>query len=245
MRKYTDEQLVEAVKISKSYREVCRNLFGNNTNNRTKVSEEIKKLNLDTSHFVNSSYHGKTRYANLVGQKRGMLEVIEVMSPDPKNTNTQRSYRVRCSCSCGGFIIMTPSYFIKGKTYSCGCTLKLAFAKYSGKNSPRYKGKDELSGIYWSRILRRCTICGIEYKLDIDYALDLFYKQNKKCALSGIDIFFAKKGQTASLDRIDSSKGYIEGNVQWVHKDINRMKQEFTEEYFIDLCTKISKFRTK
>jgi hypothetical protein len=45
---------------------------------------------------------------------------------------------------------------------------------------------------------------------------------------------------TASLDRIDSSKGYCEDNVQWVHKDINRMKNTFDQDYFISLCKLIA-----
>jgi hypothetical protein len=38
------------------------------------------------------------------------------------------------------------------------------------------------------------------------------------------------------LDRVDSSKGYIEGNVQWVHKTINLMKQSFNQKEFIHFC---------
>lgn len=45
---------------------------------------------------------------------------------------------------------------------------------------------------------------------------------------------------TASLDRIDNSKGYEEGNIQWVHKDVNFMKRTYSQEYFIKLCTLIS-----
>lgn len=44
---------------------------------------------------------------------------------------------------------------------------------------------------------------------------------------------------SASLDRIDSSKGYEQGNVQWVHKDINNMKQSFSQDKFIDWCKKV------
>ena len=74
---------------------------------------------------------------------------------------------------------------------------------------------------------------------------DLFIKQNKKCALSGLDIEFSRKLKdgttTASLDRIDSSKGYIQNNVQWVHKDINRIKQNLDQEKFIELCKMVAK----
>ena len=69
---------------------------------------------------------------------------------------------------------------------------------------------------------------------------ELFLKQNRKCALTGQSIFFAKttrehdsKQTTASLDRIDSNNGYIEGNVQWVHKKLNMMKQAMPDQEFI------------
>jgi len=41
---------------------------------------------------------------------------------------------------------------------------------------------------------------------------------------------------TASVDRIDSSIGYVMGNIQWVHKDINKMKSDFSQELFIAWC---------
>lgn len=44
---------------------------------------------------------------------------------------------------------------------------------------------------------------------------------------------------TASLDRIDNTKGYLEDNVQFVHKDINRMKWAHSQQYFIELCSKV------
>ena len=75
----------------------------------------------------------------------------------------------------------------------------------------------------------------------------MFLKQNKKCALSGVLLSFntIAKNQTskktASLDRIDSSKGYIEGNVQWVHKKINDLKSNFDEDTLIKMCNLISK----
>lgn len=68
-------------------------------------------------------------------------------------------------------------------------------------------------------------------------------KQNKKCVLSGIELCFPKVSGiksktliTASLDRIDSSKGYVIGNVQWIHKTINTMKMDLADSEFIKLC---------
>ena len=77
---------------------------------------------------------------------------------------------------------------------------------------------------------------------------DLWVKQGKKCALSGIPIDFENSSPniknyrcSASLDRIDSEKGYIVGNIQLLYKDINRMKSDFNEEYFIQMCKLIAK----
>jgi hypothetical protein len=46
--------------------------------------------------------------------------------------------------------------------------------------------------------------------------------------------------QTASLDRIDNSQGYINGNIQWVHKIINRIKMDLNTSYFVELCKKVA-----
>jgi len=73
---------------------------------------------------------------------------------------------------------------------------------------------------------------------------ELFEKQNKKCALSGMPLEFPKDrnphGGTASLDRINSDGDYTLDNVQWVHKDINRLKNVFEQQYFIELCHKVA-----
>jgi hypothetical protein len=44
------------------------------------------------------------------------------------------------------------------------------------------------------------------------------------------------KTMTASLDRIDSSRGYTLDNIQWVHKDLNKMKTNYPNDYFIKMC---------
>ena len=39
-----------------------------------------------------------------------------------------------------------------------------------------------------------------------------------------------------SIDRINSDIGYIEGNIQIVHKDINRIKWDLSDKDFYKLC---------
>lgn len=110
-----------------------------------------------------------------------------------------------------------------------------------GKESKGWKGHEEIYGSYWSRIEWDARKRNIPFQISIEYAWGLFLKQNRKCALSGEELVFGDKdSRTASLDRIDSSKGYIEGNVQWVTKRVNFAKQESSQEEFIKMCHKVS-----
>ncbi len=83
----------------------------------------------------------------------------------------------------------------------------------------------------------------LEFSVTIEELWKLFEDQGAKCSISGLPISFGKysrtdigKPCTASLDRISSEDGYLRGNIQWVHKDVNIMKNKLTQEYFIDLC---------
>lgn len=64
--------------------------------------------------------------------------------------------------------------------------------------------------------------------------------------MSGIPLAFDTRSGfgdgNASLDRIDSSKGYVKNNLQWLHKDINIMKRHHSEKYFLELCQKITEY---
>ena len=121
-----------------------------------------------------------------------------------------------------------------GRCRSCSSRSK-------GKGKQKHFGFEEISGSFWGKIVRNAKRRDIEVDITAAIAWDIFIKQNRKCALTGKLLVFSKTkkefvNQTASLDRIDSSKGYIKNNIQWVHKDINRMKQSYPQDYFIEMC---------
>ena len=77
-----------------------------------------------------------------------------------------------------------------------------------------------------------------EHTLDLQYLVDLWNKQEGVCALTGVSMLRtmkAREPRTASLDRIDNSKGYIQGNVQFVTTWANRSKFIFSVETFEEL----------
>jgi hypothetical protein len=105
---------------------------------------------------------------------------------------------------------------------------------------------EEISGSYWYTIKFRADSRNIEFNITQKYVWDLYVAQNRKCILSGYNIGFAKNGgrkaryeQAASLDRINSTMGYIEGNVQWIHKDLQSVKMCLTNEQMIQFCKDI------
>ncbi len=62
-----------------------------------------------------------------------------------------------------------------------------------------------------------------------------------KCSLTGWEISMSYSNQTASLDRIDSSKPYELGNIQWVHKMVNMSKNRYSQNEFIEMCKAVER----
>jgi hypothetical protein len=173
-----------------------------------------------------------------IGNKYGKLLVVS------EHSKTRNGHiRFMCQCDCGSTCNVLGTHLIQGNTTSCGCDYP------KGCTHPKWEGYGDISGNFWNDIYRSAEgVKGTRKKLPLtitkEYAWNLFIEQHRKCALSEIPLCFPKTGKdrsgTASLDRIDSSEGYIEGNVQWVHKDVNKMKNVFDNQYFINVCKCIS-----
>ena len=72
--------------------------------------------------------------------------------------------------------------------------------------------------------------------------------QNGVCPFSGIKLELNRPKNriySASLDRIDSSKGYIKNNIRWVSRPINLMKNDMLDSEVWELCENIKTFLMK
>ena len=148
-----------------------------------------------------------------------------------------------CLCDCGNRITVSVSSLNKGNTKSCGCLRKELIIE---KNRKSWKGCGELSGNYIGQVRYQAKKRNIYFNVTVEYLWNLFLIQERKCVLSGLVLTFGDKrkrqrDQTVSLDRIDADKGYIKGNVQWVHKIINIMKGKQNQEGFIKFCMMIGR----
>ena len=120
-----------------------------------------------------------------------------------------------------------------------------------GAGTEQSRGCDGLRGVkrrYWRMLLAGAKDRAIEIKVSPEQAFALLEQQNWRCALSDQSISLVEgysnfKQNTASLDRIDSSKSYELGNLQWVHKDVNHMKLALSQGEFIRVCTLITDYQ--
>ena len=172
----------------------------------------------------------RTHY--LKGKRFGRLVVTEEEA-------TKKNSSWICTCDCGRSVTVKADHLINDHTRSCGC--------YA--HEIKWKGCGQISGNYWCRITRFDTkVERRKVTITIEDAWDKFLAQNGKCALTGLSLTFSMnekkdKTQTASLDRIDSNKGYTIDNVQWVHKTVQVMKMDLDEQEFVNFCKLISNTR--
>lgn len=198
----------------------------------------------------NSLYSGKTKSCgcsarlspknNLLGQTFNNLTVLQRHSE-----NTERGLaRWLCVCTCGNELIVSGVNLRSGRKKSCGC-----LSTRHSYDNPHWKGYGGIYRSYWTRLKKGAEARDFTFDITIEHAWELFEEQARKCALTGLDIVqpntWSKQPNDASLDRIDSSKGYILGNIQWVHKDLNCMKMNLEQDYFINLCRLVTEYAKK
>lgn len=175
-------------------------------------------------------YKGKDYTGLFLGNWK-ILGEIKCVRTSNKNYHT----RWKCQCSCGS----EPQWILKEnliKGLSSGCS-NCYSKRHSGSNNPNWKGYGKIPSSLITHIKHGAKSRNLEYSLSPRYLNSLWQRTGGVCALSGIKISI---NETASLDRIDSSKGYIPGNVQWIHKKVNIMKRDISQKDFIEICKAVS-----
>lgn len=222
------DDLEKLVAQSTSYRDLARRLGVRGP----KAKSLVRDFGIDASHFrfgkVTSEYVGKTF---------GSLTVTSVY----KISNGK--WLADCVCSCGMVVTKRVDGVVSGRVPSCGC-LSVNRPTVLGSLNASFRGQGEIRSTHFIKIQRGASNRGIPFEVSREFLWELYERQNRKCALSGTPIQFGRvyfcHETTASLDRIDSSLGYAIGNVQWVHKDVNKMKRDLDQTYFLEWCLRIA-----
>ncbi len=219
MLKFSEQQIREAIKCGNKA-EAARNL---NTTVTT-INNYIEKYKIKYVH--------SPKYDDISNKKFNRWTVIK----RAEGYSSIGGTKWLCKCDCGKEKIITRRTLLINSSKSCGCY------KSEKVRINHYK---DISAQFWRRFKNNASSRGISFDITKEYVWELYEKQGKRCKLSGMEIYFSPdfnkpQKQTASIDRIDSSKGYEIGNIQIVHKSINDMKTSLPQETFIAFCNLVS-----
>jgi len=113
------------------------------------------------------------------------------------------------------------------------------------ERSPILRKKDRISLIYWSSVAN-ARKRELEHSITKDYINKLYEDQKGLCFYTNKPmlkntILEQDNDDSVSIDRFDSSKGYIEGNIVLCRWVINRMKNDIQFNKFLELISDIHK----
>lgn len=173
----------------------------------------------DWSELVGTIYH----------DRKEIIEYCGMYKAPGKAGGTSAKFRWRCT-RCGQEF--GPSQIGDIRRFSTGrCCTK------SKKYGDIRWGYGVVPPAYMRSLHYSATKRGLDFEVRGEYLDALWQRQDGRCAYTGLEI---KIGDgTASLDRIDPSLGYIEGNVQWTYTPVNIMKWDRSHEEFMKLCSLI------
>jgi dCMP deaminase len=175
----------------------------------------------------------KYNFTDLTGKKFGALSVVE---KSDKLTKTRGVLWI-CKCDCGKEVQIPSNSLTSGNTLTCR----------DRKNHPLAKWNGEIPACHVSAIKQNAIKRNLSFTVTPEFLWNLFLLQDRRCALSDVELTFTKGHNpaasraietTASLDRIDSDRGYDADNVRWVHKDLNRMRWALDDATFLEWCRK-------
>jgi len=185
-----------------------------------------------------------------IGKIYGNFKIIDDLVELTKDNKVK--FHVKCSCNKTQFV---SAYFLESGRQNCckECSSRNAYntSKINNKRLGFIKLNHEGIGnftktAFW--YIKNCAKKRNIYwdkEITIEYLWNLLEKQNFKCFYTKLPIKLTEERKknnvnfskmTASLDRIDSKKGYTKDNIQWVHKTINLMKNNLLEKDFKNFC---------
>lgn len=184
-------------------------------------NKKPSKIKVSKHNFCSPKCSQEFQSLDLTGKTFDQLKVLEL-----DTTAKTGDRKFKCRCSCNRIISVHSCNLTNGHSTKCR---KCQNRKYVG----------DVSGSYFNKLKQNAIKRNIEFNITQVYIWNKFLQQNRKCAYTGLELIWRNgSGElgTASVDRKDNSIGYVKENIQIIHKDINRMKFNHTEKYFLELC---------
>lgn len=174
----------------------------------------------------------KRKLIQTIGEECGTLVVQNEFHNRNKSGRSVLWFGCECK-KCGGLSKHKADVFRQGESSCKNCRKS---GRFVASNIRKRNIKSYFNTIKSGAIRR-----GKDFDIQIEHITDLLSCQSGKCALSGIPISI--EDGTASLDRINNDIGYVRDNLQWVHRVINYMKVDLTQDEFIAFCDSVSNYK--
>ena len=178
---------------------------------------------------------------NELGNTYGRLTVIDFAGTKPTNHGKSCLAMWKCSCECGGTVVVNGHDLRRGNTTSCGCFKREQLLKANTTHGD--SKRRHFSRLYriWANINTRCTNPnfnefssyggkGIKNEFESYEAFkEWAYANGYYDQPEG-----TPKPEMLSIDRIDPSKGYSPDNCQWVSISVNAKRRN--ADYWSNKC---------
>lgn len=152
------------------------------------------------------------KFRDLTGQKFGRL-LVKQKTDLKKN----RAIVWECICDCGTIKCLPSTYLTTGDTKSCGC-LKLEGAAERLTTHGMAGTREQKA---WKRMKGRCTNPNSEeYEVYSKIGICQSFVENFMSFYNDIGPIPQVLEGRVSVDRIDNTKGYVEGNVRWADDEM-------------------------
>lgn len=158
-------------------------------------------------------------YKNVLGKKFGDLTVVKLLRKNNRNV-------LYCQCKCGKYQYLY-RWQLKDRLSCSQC----------GKYSKQYISKTKDLDVQFFNHLKQSYD---DFQITYKYANDLLKQQHHRCAYTGSALFTQNNYNNCVLDKINPQKGFVKNNVQWICKQIGKMKGQLTDKQFLQICKKIS-----
>lgn len=184
---------------------------------------------------------GNLNYKKLIGMIINNYEILDYFKNDDATYyDKKHNFKYRCLV-CG---------YIGIKTIRCIQTKGCKKCQYNASVIPNVY--EEITSRFMKMYMDSAKKRKLVFEITPQKLWEKFIEQEKRCYYTNIEIFFEKNGIerglgnfTVSLDRIDPKFGYIEGNIQWVHRDVNKFKHKHSSEKYISICNLVDTFYGK
>ena len=175
------------------------------------------------------------KFVDLTGQVFGRLRVLEVAGKT-KGGN----YKWKCLCECSNVTKVAGGALKNGNQKSCGCGSQ----RWLKSNKGRIK-----TGTAFRRLLRTYKYSAAQRNLSWNLSDDEFQSLvTSPCFYTGrLPLSVVQTEYECfvynGIDRLDSKKGYVTGNVVPCCKAVNYAKQALSYDEFLQLVGEIARWK--